>query len=76
MAIEIYTKQIFSINNEDFQIGDMLMFFRWKDKNDIIREMNEAIIMDITNNSIVVYSNIGGTPQNSIEIKINDIILE
>ena len=74
MSAEIYTKSFITINEEDFEVGDMIMHLRWKIDDETENEMYEAIILDITDNSIIVYSNVDGKPMNEIEIKVDSII--
>lgn len=74
MSAEIYTKSFIAINEEDFEVGDMIIHLRWKLDDETENEMYEAIILDITDDSIIVYSNVGGKPMDEIEIKVNSII--
>lgn len=74
MSAEIYTKSFITINEEDFEVGDMIMHLRWKLDDETENEMYEAIILDITDDSIIVYSNVGGKPMDEIEIKVDSII--
>ena len=74
MSAEIYTKSFITINDEDFEVGDMIMHLRWKLDDETENEMFEAIIMDITEDSIIVYSNIVGKETDDIEISVDDII--
>lgn len=74
MSAEIYTKSFITINEEDFEVGDMIMHLRWKLDDETENEMYEAIILDITDDSIIVYSNVDGKPMDEIEIKVNSIM--
>lgn len=74
MSAEIYTKSFITINEEDFDVGNMIMHLRWKLDDETENEMYEAIILDITDDSIIVYSNVDGKPMDEIEIKVNSII--
>ena len=74
MSAEIYTKSFITINEEDFEVGDMIMHIRWKLDDETENEMYEAIILDITDDSIIVYSNVDGKPMDEIEIKVDSII--
>lgn len=74
MSAEIYTKSFITINEEDFEVGDMIMHLRWKLDDETENEMYEAIILDITDDSIIVYSNVDGKPMDEIEIKVDSII--
>ena len=74
MSAEIYTKSFITINEEDFEVGDMIMHLRWKLDDETENEMHEAIILDITDDSIIVYSNVDGKPMDEIEIKVDSII--
>lgn len=74
MSAEIYTKSFITINEEDFEVGDMIMHLRWNLDDETENEMYEAIILDITDDSIIVYSNVGGKPMDEIEIKVDSII--
>ena len=74
MSAEIYTKSFITMNEEDFEVGDMIMHLRWKLDDETENEMYEAIILDITDDSIIVYSNVDGKPMDEIEIKVDSII--
>lgn len=74
MSAEIYSKNFITINEEDFEVGDMIMHLRWKLDDETENEMYEAIILDITDDSIIVYSNVDGKPMDEIEVKVDSII--
>ena len=74
MSAEIYSKNFITINEEDFEVGDMIMYLRWELDDETENEMYEAIILDITDNSIIVYSNVDGKPTDEIEVKVDSII--
>lgn len=73
MSAEIYNKKFVTINEEDFEVGDMIMHLRWKLDDETENEMYEVIIFDITDDSIIVY-NVDGKPMDGIEIKVDSII--
>ena len=74
MSAEIYNKKLIEINEDTYEVGDMIMYLRWELDDNTENEMYEAIILDITEDSIIVYSNIGGKPLDEIEIKVDSII--
>lgn len=74
MSAEIYSKKFVSINEDHFEVGDMISYLRWELDENTENEMYEAIILDITDNSIIVYSNINGKPTDEIEVHIDNII--
>lgn len=74
MSVEIYSKKFITINDYDFDVGDMIMHLRWKLDDNTENEMYEAIILDITDDSIIVYSNNNENPMEEFEIKADSII--
>ena len=73
MAAEIYTKRILYLNGMDYEVGESIPYLRWTLDDETENEMYEAYILDITKNSILVYSLFDGSPANDVEINIDDI---
>ena len=74
MSVEIYSKKFISINEDHFEVGDTISYLRWELDENTENEMYEAIILDVTDDSIIVYSNINGKPTDEIEVHVDNII--
>ena len=62
---EIWSKNFLTIGENDYEVGDMIACLRYK-SDDMEKEIAEAIIHDITPDSIVVNKNFGKDTKNII----------
>lgn len=69
---EIWSKNFLTIGESDYEVGDVIDCLRYKD-DDVEKEIAEAILYDITPDSIVVNKNFGKDTKD-IVIAVEDII--
>ena len=72
---EIYTQKILSLKDDDYEAGDRIAHIKWKKHAGAESEMFDALILDITDDSIIVYpSSECLTDNNEVMIAVSDII--
>lgn len=78
MVVEIWTKTYVTIGEDDYSVGDMIPYLKWKLDDETENEVWDFIITDIDDtgeiDGIIGYVNSNGNISEDIFIPVKDII--